>query len=114
MIVDTLITPFGEDAAAWQHAGLLDAGEAEAVALVRQIGADWLLTDDNAARLFAGALGIEAHGSLGIVLWAAAAGHANQDEATAILDRLAQSSLWVSAQILTEAREALTQIFRAP
>src|SRR6185436_9263210 len=39
-----------KDAQSWLRAGLLDPGEAEAVALAAQIGADWLLTDDGAAR----------------------------------------------------------------
>jgi hypothetical protein len=44
--VELLLEPHLSEALAWQHAGLLDAGEAEAVALARQAGADWLLTDD--------------------------------------------------------------------
>jgi predicted nucleic acid-binding protein len=41
------------DAAGWRAAGLLHLGEAEAIALAHQIAADWLLTDDAAARSFA-------------------------------------------------------------
>ena len=52
------------EATAWRQAGLLDAGEAEAIALARHMKAQWLLTDDAAARLFAQSLGIEVHGSL--------------------------------------------------
>jgi predicted nucleic acid-binding protein len=81
------------------------------VALARQAGADWLLTDDAAARLFATALGIEVHGSLGVLLWAAAAGHLDPIEAEAALSRLAASSLWVSGQVLEEARSALRRMF---
>jgi predicted nucleic acid-binding protein len=108
--VERLGTPYDEEATAWQQAGLLDAGEAEAIALARQVQADWFLTDDAAARLFAQALGLEVHGSLGIVLWAAAVGHLNRVAAEAALNRLAQSSLWVSANVLTEARSALDQL----
>ena len=53
---ETLIAPYDGEATAWQQAGLLDAGEAEAA-----------------------------------------------------LNRLAQSSLWVSANVLAEARSALDQ-----
>jgi predicted nucleic acid-binding protein len=42
-----------EGASQWQRAGLLDPGEAEALALARQIEPDWLLTDDAAARWIA-------------------------------------------------------------
>ena len=109
--VERLGTPYDEEATAWQQAGLLDAGEAEAIALARQVRADWFLTDAAAARLFAQALGLEVHGSLGIVLWAAAVGHLNRTAAEAALNRLAQSSLWVSATVLAEARSALDQLF---
>lgn len=111
IIVDTLIEPYVTKAIAWQQAGLLDPGEAEAISLTQQLGADWFLTDDAAARLLAQNLGIEVHGSLGIVLWAAALGHLNRIEAEVTLERLAQSSLWVSPRILTEAKAALDQLF---
>lgn len=64
LAVDTLDATNAGDAAAWLQAGLLHAGEAEAIALARQINAKWLLTDDAGARLFASELGIEVHGSL--------------------------------------------------
>ena len=50
----------------WQHAGLLHGGEAAAVALARQLQANWFLTDDTAARVFAQSLGLEVHGSLSV------------------------------------------------
>lgn len=102
---------YAMEAVAWQQAGLLGPGEAEAVALARQISADWLLTDDAAARLFAQSLGIEVHGSLGVVLWAAASGRLKRADAEATLERLAQSSLWISSKVLAEAKEALKQLF---
>jgi uncharacterized protein len=114
IIVDVLAEPHGREAAAWQKAGLLDAGEAAAIALAQQIGADWLLTDDAAARIFAKALGLEVHGSLGVVLWATANGYFSRAEAEACLDRLAQSSLWVSARVLAEAKAALSQLATGP
>ncbi len=89
----------------------LGIGEAEAVALARSVHADWLLTDDAAARVVATLMGLEVHGSLGVILWAAAAGHADRHRAFALLDRLAKSSLWISPRILDEARQALTNLF---
>lgn len=83
-----LVEPHATEAQAWHQAGLLDAGEAEAIALARQLQADWLLTDDAAARLLAGSLGLEVHGSLGIVLWAAAIHHLTRVEAKAAPDQL--------------------------
>jgi len=111
LVVDTLIAPYHAQATMWQQAGLLDIGEAEAIALARQVNAQWLLTDDAAARLFAQAQDLEVHGSLGIVLWAAAVGHLDRANAEAALDRLTQSSLWLSARVVAEAKAALNQLF---
>ncbi len=108
--VDSLASPYAREAVTWHQAGLLDFGEAEAIALARQLEADWLLTDDAAARLVAQSLGLEAHGSLGIVLWVAAVGQLERARAEAMLDRLAQSSLWVSERVLREARTALDRL----
>jgi predicted nucleic acid-binding protein len=113
LAVEVLTGPRAAEAAAWQQAGLLNTGEAEAIALARQLGADWLLTDDAAARLLAQTLGLEVHGSLGIVLQAAAVGHLDRAEADATLERLAASSLWLSPRVLAEARIALDELFRA-
>lgn len=108
---DALTPDHATDAAAWQQAGLLDAGEAEAIALARQIAANWLLTDDGAARLFAEELGIEVHGSLGVIFWAAAVGHLGRPEAERALTQLVSSSLWISNRIVIEAHMALDEIF---
>ncbi len=99
------------EARAWQQADLLHPGEAEALALARQEHAAWFLTDDAAARLLAQTLGLEVHGSLGIVLWAAAKGHLEATTATDILERLIASSLWVSPRVQQEARAALAQLY---
>ena len=50
-------------------------GEMEAIVLAQSLAADWLLTDDAAARVVATLLALEVHGSLGVVLWAAAQRH---------------------------------------
>lgn len=109
--IQPLETPSSETALQWLRAGLLDPGEAEALSLALQIRADWLLTDDEAARLIAQGQGIEVHGSLGVVLWAAATGHLERSEAERALEGLAKSSLWISSRILDEVRAALRQIF---
>lgn len=109
--LEVLTGSHATQALSWQQAGLLQPGEAEAVALAQQISADWLLTDDAAARLFAQSLGIEVHGSLGVVLWAAAAGHFNRADAEAMLERLGRSSLWISEKIIAEAKAALNKLF---
>lgn len=90
----------------------LGLGETEAIALARALRADWLLTDDAGARLVASLLGLEAHGSLGVILWAAAHGHLQREEAFSVLERLAKSSLWISPGVLNDARRALEILFR--
>lgn len=109
--VQELTASYKIEAEAWQQAGLLESGEAEAISLARQVEARWLLTDDAAARLFAQTLGIEVHGSVGIVLWAAATGRLTRADTEAALERLAQSSLWISPKVLAEAKAALDQLF---
>jgi predicted nucleic acid-binding protein len=92
---------------AWAGVGGLGLGEVEAILLARAVSADWLLTDDAGARLVAALFGLEVHGSLGVILWAAAARHIGRQDAAAALERLAATSLWISRAILREARRAL-------
>lgn len=106
-----LLEPNLNEAQIWQQSGLLDRGEAEALALARQLNGNWFLTDDTAARVLAESLGVETHGSLGIVLWAAAAKHLRRDEAEQRVDALAASSLWISAGVIAEAKAALARLF---
>lgn len=106
-----LLEPNLEEAQAWQQSGLLDRGEAEALALARQLKANWFLTDDTAARVLAESFGVETHGSLGVVLWAAATKHLKRDEAERKLDALTASSLWISAGVIAEAKAALDRLF---
>ncbi len=113
IIVDVLSENYQRQSSAWQQAGLLDAGEAEALALAQQASADWFLTDDAEARLLGKAFGLEVHGSLGIVLWGVAVGILRRSEAEAILDRLARSSLFVSSKILREVRSVLDELFNS-
>ena len=96
----------------WMASAGLALGEAQAIALARSLPADWLLTDDASARLVALLLGLEVHGSLGVVIWAAALGHLRRDQAFSLLDRLAKSSLWISPRIVNEARQALERLFQ--
>ena len=113
MTIDALDALHAAEAAAWLQAELLHAGEAEAIALARQIEPDWLLTDDAAARLFASELGLEVHGSLGVILWAAAMRYLDRPAAEQALTQLAASSLWLSTRIQREAWAALEEIYGA-
>lgn len=105
--VEHLTPRHAEEAQGWFAADLLDAGEAEAVALARQVKAGWLLSDDAAAALFARSLGLEVHGSLGVVLWCVAKGYLPAGDGRVVLHRLKESSLWLSTRVMREALAAL-------
>lgn len=94
----------------WGKAGLVDRDEAEAIALARQIHADYFLTDDAAARLFATTLGLRARGSLGVILWLAGQRTISRKKAADYLERLAGTSLWISPRVMLEARTALKEL----
>lgn len=94
-----------------QLARELGAGEAEAIALARLLEADWLLTDDAEARVIAQLVGLEVHGSLGVILWGPASGRLGEAEAAAALNRLRRSSLWISTAVFEAARRALRKLF---
>lgn len=95
---------------AWQEAGLVDEGEADALALALESPCDWFLSDDAAARLLGESLGLEVHGSLGIVIYAAARGLVTPDEARQMLLGLKDSSLWLSSKVFRAAEQALDEI----
>lgn len=100
-----------KEAGMWKEAGDLHAGEAEALVLARRNKADWFLTDDSATRLFVSLIGMEVHGSLGIILWNAAHRHLSRPETEKALNALESSSLWLSARIYEEARRSLDDIY---
>jgi predicted nucleic acid-binding protein len=96
---------------AWVNKGYADIGEAEAIGLALQMKSDWLLTDDTQARQLAESLGLEVHGSIGLLLWAVASGQiVNREQAYQILRRLKESSLWISQRVLHEAAEAIDRL----
>ena len=100
-------------ATAWQQSALLHSGEAETLALAAESRPDWFLTDDAAARLMAESMSMEAHGSLGVVLWCAAQHLIPKAAAESSLTNLENSSLWLSPRVRAEARMALTKLFAA-
>jgi len=67
-----------------------------------------LASDDDAkARQFAETLGLEVHGSIGLLLWSFGEGLIQKDQAYNLLDGLAHSSLWVSERVLDKARQTI-------
>jgi hypothetical protein len=90
----------------------IDEGEAAAIALTMQMEADWLLTDDAIARQFGESVGLEIHGSIGLLLWAAAVGHIeSENEALNGLNALVNSSLWISDRVVNQARKAIHTLY---
>jgi len=97
-------------AAFLSRSGDLHGGETQAFVLCEDIKANWLLTDDAAARLFATTLGMEVHGSLGVLLWNVASRHLDREQGLSALSALAKSSLWLSTRTLSDARAAIFEI----
>lgn len=90
--------------------GDIQRGEAHAIILSQSIDTSWLLTDDLTARIFAKSLGIEVHGSLGVILSNCALGHIETKLAEKLLHKLSETSLWLSNKILKEAVNALREL----
>jgi predicted nucleic acid-binding protein len=106
--------PARQKSESWVQARSIDAGESAAIALALQTQADWLLSDDAKARQFAESLGLEVHGSIGLLLWSVAAGYVDERiQALTLLDALANSSLWISERVLREARYAIDKLLSA-
>lgn len=87
--------------------GKMHRGEAEAIILAKRINAEILLTDDTSARMYAGLLNLEVHGSLGIVLWNYFNEFLDKKETERILYSFKKSSLWLSESIFKKALSLL-------
>jgi predicted nucleic acid-binding protein len=99
-----------KEAEMWTKIGDLHEGEAEAFVLARTLKVDWLLTDDSSARYFASNMGLEVHGSLGIVLWNVAHKYLSTKEGISALRSLRKTSLWLSKKIFLEAEKAIAEM----
>jgi predicted nucleic acid-binding protein len=100
-------------ASEWVNARILDPGEAEGLAYALESKADLFLTDDAAATSLGESLSLEVHGSLGVVLHAAAEGHLDQASCLGTFANLEQrSTLWMSARVKIAVRDAIAEIFK--
>jgi predicted nucleic acid-binding protein len=103
--------PARDQISEWIKKEIIDSGEAEAIGLALQVKCDWFLTDDAKARQFAESLGLEAHGSVGLLLWAVAMGHIeSREQAHRLLNGLIRSSLWISERVIREAEKAIEEL----
>ncbi|MCL5429436.1 MAG: DUF3368 domain-containing protein [Chloroflexi bacterium] len=94
----------------WIDGREVNPGEAQAIGLALHLKSDWLLTDDALVRKFAETLGLEVHGSLGLLLWAVAAKHIGGREARQFLNGLNRSSLWISKRVMNEALGTIEEL----
>lgn len=93
----------------YMHLHSLHEGEAEAIVLAQRMKADWLLTDDTSARVFASLLDLEVHGTLGIVLWNVANNYIHPEEGKDFLNQLRNTSLWLSEKVFRFAWDSIEQ-----
>jgi len=81
----------------------LHAGEVQALQLAQELTADFLLTDDSAAKLAAKALHVSAHGTLGVLLRAIRRRQRTSEEILDVLKVLpARSTLHIKRELLNE------------
>jgi predicted nucleic acid-binding protein len=85
--------------------GSLDAGEAAALRLAREIGADLVLLDERRGRVAAARLGLVVAGTLGVFVEAALRGLVDFEAALALLTT--RTNLRVSDSVVSAARARL-------
>lgn len=103
------------DTRALTRAFSLDAGEAACLALLGNRKGALFLTDDSAARLVAGHLGIEAHGTLGLLIRSVRKGTRTPDQVLRVLEELpARSTLHVSSKLRAELQAMLRKEWGRP
>jgi len=91
---------------------IIDRGEADAIDLALQMKCDWFLTDGAGARQFAESLGLEVHGSIGLLLLAVAVGHIKAAPDPSTVYRIGHSSIWVSERVIREAEKAIDELLQ--
>jgi hypothetical protein len=85
----------------------LDAGEIEVLSLANQLKASLVLIDDASGRLVAEALGLNAKGTVYVILRAASAGAITKGEARNLITELISAGFWISSEIVGKILNAL-------
>lgn len=93
-----IVTPTRGDVVAALLGGGLHLGEAQAIAVAVEVGADRLLIDERQGRLTAEAMGVAVVGSIGILIAAKARG--DLVELAPHLKALRESGLWLSDALI--------------
>ena len=81
----------------------LQLAETTAIILAKREAIRLFLTDDLDARLTAKALGLEPHGTLGVLLRSYRDGILRKEEVLKLLDRLKQTSLFITTELIRYA-----------
>lgn len=85
----------------------IDLGEAESIALVRQDNVPLLFTDDLDARETAKMLGIEVHGTIGILLRAFRNKKISKQETLKKLDGIKSTTLFITSELIEFAKRSV-------
>lgn len=107
--------PADADTRALTRAFSLDAGEAACLALLADRKGALFLTDDSAARLVAAQLGIEAHGTLGLLIRGVRKGTRTPAQVLQVFEELpARCTLHVSSKLRAELLAKLRKEWGLP
>lgn len=91
----------------------LDAGETEALAVMKRNPEAMLLTDDASARLVAQQMGLKAHGTIGILIRSMRRGQREPEEVLRILAEIPlKSTLYIKHSLLEEIILTVKKEFR--
>lgn len=102
-------------AAALARAFSLDAGEAACLTLLAGMRDAMFLTDDGAARLVGNQIGLEVHGTIGVLLRSIRTGKRTPQHVLAVLNELpGRSTLFISRDILDQTRREIGRRFGLP
>jgi predicted nucleic acid-binding protein len=97
-------THFDGSLLAMSRSFALDAGETEALILMKEIPNAIFLTDDSAARLAANQMGLEVHVTIGILVRAIRRGYRKPEEVFQALSELPRkSTLYIKPSLLEES-----------
>jgi predicted nucleic acid-binding protein len=90
----------------------LDEGEAQCLAVLEQKPGAMFLTDDAAARMAGRQIGVEVHGSIGILALSIRRGQRTAQQILQLLDELPKrSTLYVTQALLDRVKERIRREF---